>query len=242
MTDPSYFVVIPAAGKGARFSPSGDTVKQHANLLGKSILQRAIEPFISHEKIKYVVVVLSPDESHPQWVDSDIEHQKLSFQRVGGSSRAESVLNGIRSLGTLAGPADWILVHDAVRPLITRGLIDLLMDELTNDSEGGLLACRLVDTIKNSNECNRVTSTVDRKHLWAAQTPQMFRRATLERALSMTIDRSDITDESSAIETLGINPLLVESDSTNFKITYAHDLDRAKLVLTKGTKTKGTEI
>ena len=99
-----------------------------------------------------------------------------------------------------------------------------------------------MDTIKNSNERNRVVSTADRKQLWAAQTPQMFRRANLEQALSTTINRNDITDESSAIEALGINPLLVESDSTNFKITYAHDLDRAKLVLTKRAKKKGAEI
>lgn len=242
MTDPSYFVVIPAAGKGARFSPSGDVVKQHADLLGKSILQRAIEPFISHQKIKCVVVVLSPYDSGLQQVESDIEHQKLSFQRVGGKTRAESVLNGITTLGTLAGPEDWILVHDAARPLITQELIDRLINELTIDSDGGLLACRLVDTIKNSNERNRVVSTADRKQLWAAQTPQMFRRAKLEQALRMTIDRNDITDESSAIEALGINPLLVESDTTNFKITYAHDLDRAKLVLTNGAKKRRAEI
>lgn len=231
MANSSYFVVIPAAGKGKRFSPTGDIVKQHANILGKSILQRAIEPFAVHQKIKRVVVVLSPDDSEPQEIKINTQQQKLSFTYTGGATRAETVINGIRSLGAFAKPDDWILVHDAVRPLVTTELIDRLISDVTSDSEGGLLACRLVDTIKTSDHCNRVIATADRSQLWAAQTPQMFRKDPLERALSMLSDRNDITDESAAIERLGMKPLLVESDASNFKITYAHDLDRAKLIL-----------
>ena len=239
MTNPSYFVVIPAAGKGKRFSPSGDIVKQHASLLGKSILQRAIEPFVAHQKIKSVVVVLSPDEPDLRGNESYAEHQKLSFTRTGGGTRAETVINGIRSFGAFAKPEDWILVHDAARPLVTTALIDRLISNVMDDSAGGLLACRLVDTIKSSDDRNRVASTTDRSKLWAAQTPQMFRRNVLEQALSMLSDLNDITDESAAIEALGIKPLLVESDSSNFKITYAHDLDRAKIVLAQRNSMRG---
>ena len=134
-------------------------------------------------------------------------------------------------MGAFAKPDDWILVHDAVRPLVTIELIDRLISDVTSESEGGLLACRLVDTIKSSDHRNRVVSTADRSQLWAAQTPQMFRKDPLERALSMLSDRNDITDESAAIERLGMKPLLVESDASNFKITYADDVDRAKLIL-----------
>ncbi|MEJ6563842.1 MAG: 2-C-methyl-D-erythritol 4-phosphate cytidylyltransferase [Burkholderiales bacterium] len=228
---PSYFVVIPAAGKGTRFGSQGNAVKQHEDLLGKSVLQRSIEPFLEHKKINGVVVVLSDGDTGAENLTESLDQSKLTIVSLGGKTRAETVLNGIRSLGGEVRDVDWILVHDAARPLITAELIDRLIDGVGNYSDGGLLACRLVDTIKQSDDRDHIFSTVDRKKFWSAQTPQMFRRATLEEALEGKNNFEEITDESSAVERLGMKPRLIQSEADNFKITYERDLDRAQLVL-----------
>ena len=227
---PSYFAVIPAAGKGERYSAGKNIVKQHVDLNGKSILEWSIEPFVNHKHIRGVLVVLSPEDPHIHTLKKNNPNGKLRIISSGGETRAETVLNGIRSLGLDAKPNDWILVHDAVRPMISGELIDRLIKAVKNNAEGGLLACRLTDTVKRSDTKNRVNSTLDRKELWSAQTPQIFRKKDLENALSSSGGSMQITDESSAIETLGIKPLLVESELENFKVTYAHDLVRAKMV------------
>jgi 2-C-methyl-D-erythritol 4-phosphate cytidylyltransferase len=231
---PSYFAVIPAAGKGERYSAGKSIVKQHVDLNGKSILEWSIEPFVNHKNIRGVLVVLSPDDPH-------IHALKKNNYFIGGGTRAETVLNGIRSLGLDAQPNDWILVHDAVRPMISEELIDRLIKAVKNNAEGGLLACRLTDTVKRSDTKNRVNSTLDRKELWSAQTPQIFRKKDLETALSSSGGSMEITDESSAIETLGIKPLLVESELENFKVTYAHDLVRAKMVFQERNSRKAVK-
>ena len=228
---PSYFVVIPAAGKGTRFGAQGKVAKQHVDLGGKSVLQRSIEPFLEHKKIHGVVVVLSGGDTGAKRITEDIDRSKLTIVLSGGETRAESVLNGIKSLDGEVCDTDWILVHDAARPLITAELIDRLIEGVANYSDGGLLACRLVDTIKQSDDRDQVVSTADRKKLWSAQTPQMFRRVALEDALEKTKHLDEITDESSAVERMGMKPRLIESEADNFKITYECDLDRAQLVL-----------
>lgn len=238
---PSYFVVIPAAGKGTRFESQDKAVKQHVDLLGKSMLQRSIEPFLQHKKINGVVVVLSGDDTGADKLTESLGRSKLTIVLLGGNTRAETVLNGIRSLGGKVCDTDWILVHDAARPLITVELIDRLIDGVENYSDGGLLACRLVDTIKQSDDYDQVVSTADRKNLWSAQTPQMFTRATLEQALKITKNLGEITDESSAVERLGMKPRLIESEADNFKITYQGDLDRAQLVLQQRSLRKVAE-
>ena len=141
-------------------------MKQHEDLLGKSVLQRSIEPFLEHKKINGVVVVLSDGDTGAENLTESLDQSKLTIVSLGGKTRAETVLNGIRSLGGEVRDVDWILVHDAARPLITAELIDRLIDVVGNYSDGGLLACRLVDTIKQSDDRDHIFSTVDRKKFW----------------------------------------------------------------------------
>jgi len=127
-----------------------------------------------------------------------------------------------------AAADDWVLVHDAARPGLTTELIEHLADSLRDDAVGGLLALPVVDTLKRGGNDRRVQATVPRSGLWAAQTPQMFRYAMLRRALEQV---DDVTDESSAIEAMGLQPKLIEGSPRNFKVTLPQDVLLAELYL-----------
>ena len=225
------FVIIPAAGLGTRFSDNGEAVKQHASLLGQTILERSVAPFLSHPSVHKILVVLSRE-------DLEIDHLRGRYQKTicevvpcGGPSRTATVLNALTQLKEEVSDDDWILVHDAARPLISRDLIDRLIDVVKETDVGGLLACQVSDTVKLSTSHSRVTKTLDRKNLWFAQTPQMFRYRILFDALESSVGDDSITDESSAVEARGFSPLLVASDATNFKITQPSDIEIARVIL-----------
>ena len=147
----------------------------------------------------------------------------------GGTTRAHSVLNGLGALYACGARSnDWVLVHDAARCLITPAQITMLIDACRNDPVGGLLALRLPDTLKRE-QGGRVAQTLDRQDKWLAQTPQMFRLGQLSEALKAA--GNAVTDESSALEALGRQPLLVEGSAQNFKVTYPADFALADAVL-----------
>ena len=127
---------------------------------------------------------------------------------------------------------DWALVHDAARCLVTPAQINALIDACEDDEVGGLLAHKLPDTLKQEVE-GRVGQTLDRSDKWLAQTPQMFRIGVLMTALSQAGDQ--VTDESSAMEALGLKPKLVPGSAQNFKVTYPEDFALAEAVLTART-------
>ena len=128
---------------------------------------------------------------------------------------------------------DWILVHDAARPGLSTTLLEALLDALQDDAVGGLLAMPVADTLKQSQLENRVKKTVSRQHLWQAQTPQMFRYATLKKALS-DFDGS-ATDEAEAVEALGLQPKLVQGELANLKVTYPQDLEMLEALFEKNS-------
>jgi 2-C-methyl-D-erythritol 4-phosphate cytidylyltransferase len=123
---------------------------------------------------------------------------------------------------------DWVLVHDAARPCLTVALVEKLIAEVGDDDAGGLLAVPVADTLKRAHEGRRVLQTVPRDDLWQAQTPQMFRHRLLLDALDFA---PKVTDEASAIETLGLSPRLVAADISNLKVTYPLDLQLAEWIL-----------
>ena len=123
---------------------------------------------------------------------------------------------------------DWVLVHDAARCLITHEQINALIDACLPDAVGGLLALKLPDTLKRE-VAGRAVQTVERQDKWLAQTPQMFRIAQLQQALTAAGDA--VTDEASALECLGMAPLLVEGSAQNFKVTYPQDFALAQAIL-----------
>ena len=220
--------LIPAAGTGSRLGD--ERHKQYMSLLGKPMLAYSIAVLANHPRIAAVFVVISSEDNLFQSLDWDVSETKVQVLRAGGATRSQSVANGLRALGDDVGADDWVLVHDAARPCLSSELLDRLIDGVGDDDVGGLLATRIADTIKTADTDNRVTETRPRDGLWGAQTPQMFRRGLLESALSKA-QSDQVTDESSAIECLGLQPLLIESDTDNLKVTFSGDLRLAEAIL-----------
>lgn len=212
-----FHVIIPAAGTGNRMQ--NVLPKQYMPLAGKPIISHTIQTFFNHPRIASVHVALSADDIF--WRDLPLDPaSKLKLHYTGGESRSETVLNTLRSIQ--AADDDWVLVHDAARPGLTPALLDNLLNTLENDAVGGLLALPVADTLKKSDYSNKVASTVERAGLWQAQTPQMFRYGVLNNAL--TTFRGTPTDEAETIEALGLQPMLVQGELRNLKITYPQDL------------------
>jgi 2-C-methyl-D-erythritol 4-phosphate cytidylyltransferase len=122
-----------------------------------------------------------------------------------------------------------VLVHDAARPCLTEAQLGRLIDEVGVDGSGGLLALPLADTLKRGED-GRVGITLERTGLWCAQTPQLFRVASLRAALGGGA-LEEITDEASAMERTGHAPRLVLGGAANLKVTTAEDLVLARAIL-----------
>ena len=229
MTSPRFFALIPAAGVGARMG--GSHPKQYLQLGALPMLRHVLDTFASATVIAHTYLVVSPQDGYIDGLLADAPHlqDRVTVLRVGGATRQQSVLNGLRALQ--ADADDWILVHDAARPGLTCAMIDQLLAAVGNDTVGGLLALPVTDTLKRSDG-ERVGQTVARAGLWAAQTPQMFRLGLLTTALKQA---SDVTDEASAIEALGLQPLLVPGSTRNFKVTLPEDGALATLILKGST-------
>lgn len=220
---PRYFALIPCAGLGSRAGTAGP--KQYERVAGQPLVWHTLSAFAGVKRISRTVVVVAPGDG---FFERNPTTSALVVP-VGGPTRAATVANGLRELRRAgAVDNDWVLVHDAARCLITPELIDRLIDACDGDEVGGLLAHPLADTLK-LGEGGRVAETINRGDKWQAQTPQMFRLGMLRQALEGASER--VTDESSAIEAMGLRPLLVESGAQNFKVTYPEDFAMAEAVL-----------
>lgn len=186
-------------------------------------MEHTLAAFAGVVRIASVLVVVAPGD------DRLGERCGYSVAACGGATRAASVANGLEELVRRGASAnDWVLVHDAARCLVTPAWIDRLVDACLADEVGGLLAQPLADTLKREED-GRVSATVPRTNKWLAQTPQMFRIGMLRQALDQAEDA--VTDEASAIEALGLQPLLVPGSAHNFKVTWPEDFLLAEAVL-----------
>jgi 2-C-methyl-D-erythritol 4-phosphate cytidylyltransferase len=216
--------VVPCAGVGSRSGAAGP--KQYALLAGATVVAHTLRALRAVPRLQQVLVVLSPGDD--QFEAAAPDHTQAPA-RVGGDTRAASVLAGLAELLQRgAHPDDWVLVHDAARCLLRPEWVQRLIDACEHDAVGGLLALPLADTLKQEVD-GRVSATVDRAHKWQAQTPQMFRLGQLQHALQHA--GAQVTDEASAIEALGLAPRLVPAPLENFKVTYPADFDLADRLL-----------
>ena len=223
-----YIAVIPAAGTGSRMG--GALPKQYASVRDRPLLYYAIARLCAHPSIHRVCVILASDDRRFETYDWTPFAVRLEPLYVGGDSRAATVLNALERISNQTNVDDWILVHDAARPCLSAQMLDRLIDEVGDDHAGGLLAIPVADTLKRADGERRSIRTESRTGLWQAQTPQMFRYNLLLRALR-SCDLGEATDESAAVEALGVKPKLVQSDATNLKVTHLHDLAHAELIL-----------
>lgn len=224
------YAIIVAAGSGQRFV--SDTPKQFLEIEGKLAIQHSIDAFDSVDEIEGIVLVMPQNQE--LWQDIVLTANKPLMYTTGGSSRAESVLHGLKILAPSVEDITWILVHDAARVCITRTDIKKLITICNQKNQGGLLVKGINDTIKYSQDGDYVNKTIDRNNLYAALTPQMFPYKQLVDVLT-NVDSNSVTDEASAFEQTGIKPLMVKGRSDNFKLTYADDLLMATFILGKRT-------
>ena len=227
------FVIVPAAGGGSRFG--GARPKQYADLAGVPLLARTLDR-LAAVCAEATLVALAPDDADY----ARVVGTRLGVEAAacGGATRAATVRNALAHLASRAGRDDWVLVHDAARPCVSREALLRLMRDLEGDAVGGLLAVPVSDTLKRADGADagaRVLRTEERASLWLAQTPQMFRHHVLAAALSRD-DAMAWTDEAQAVEALSTTgacamPRLVRGDPANLKVTYAADLALAAAIV-----------
>lgn len=223
MSSPSLYALVPCAGTGTRAATP--LPKQFVEVAGRRVIDHTLAALATVTRLRAILVVVAPDEklarinvpasgAIPCWVAG-----------VGGATRAHSVANGLQALRARgASDDDWVLVHDAARCLLQPQWVDALIDACVDDAVGGLLALPLADTLKLAGD-GRATETLPREGKWLAQTPQMFRLGLLERAMAAA---PQATDEASAVEALGLRPLLVMGSRANLKLTWPEDFELAQ--------------
>ena len=144
---------------------------------------------------------------------------------AGGATRSESVRHALHAVPD----ASIVVVHDAARPLVTEDLVRACVAEIEAGWDAAIAAAPVTDTIKEADADGRVRLTLERRHLWAVQTPQAFEASILRRALDADPEAvASATDDASLVEAAGGRVRIVEAPPGNFKITWPEDLERAE--------------
>jgi 2-C-methyl-D-erythritol 4-phosphate cytidylyltransferase len=225
------WAVVPAAGIGKRMQ--SDIPKQYLQLIDRPVIEHTLTRLLAVERVKGVVVALQSGD--PYWPALHIESRKPVIVAAGGAERCQSVMNALEVLASQPGydpETAWALVHDAVRPCVSAGDIENLIDAACGAEAGALLALPVRDTMKRADQDQCVAHTVDRDGLWHALTPQLFACERLSAALAAALDDGFmVTDESSAMEHAGYRPGLVPGREDNIKITRPADLRLAELYM-----------
>ncbi|MGH8218037.1 MAG: 2-C-methyl-D-erythritol 4-phosphate cytidylyltransferase [Steroidobacteraceae bacterium] len=225
-----YWLVMPAAGSGRRFQ--GPLPKQYARLLDRTVIEWALAPFAGDPRCAGLVVALATDDQHWPHIAARVAAEKEVIVARGGPERAHSVRGGLAALSDRAAADDWVLVHDAARPCLSRTDLDRLLAEGSDHPVGAVLAAPVADTLKACTEDDGIERTVDRAGLWRALTPQLFRYGALRAALDAAISAGrSPTDEAQALEWTGARPRAVRGSAMNLKITTAADLALAAALL-----------
>lgn len=215
------WVVVPAAGRGARFG--GDVPKQYLEVAGEPLIAHSLRALFAHPGVAGAIVVLAEGDTRWQgWSDGS---GRPVIACTGGDSRAESVLAGLAALPEDVRADAFVLVHDAARPNLRLADLSALLERGREDPVGAILAAPVRDTLKRAGDDGGIDGTEPRQRLWRALTPQLFRRLQLRRALEAAArDGVEVTDEAMAMERQGLRPLLVEGAEDNIKVTTPTDL------------------
>ncbi|HEY0828592.1 MAG TPA: 2-C-methyl-D-erythritol 4-phosphate cytidylyltransferase [Bacilli bacterium] len=217
-------VIIVAAGKGSRMRTKES--KQYLYLRGKPIIVHTLERFQQIEEVDSIVLVVGfDDRMRCQKYVEEYGLSKVNSIIAGGGERQESVYKGILALDT-----EWVMVHDGVRPFVSMDKVVEVWKE-AKKTGAAVLAVPMKDTIKSVDRTGRIEATLDRRSLWAVQTPQAFRLADLKKAHQQAIEEQFLgTDDASLVERLGVFVHVVEGDYSNIKITTLEDLQWAEFV------------
>ena len=221
-----FAVILPAAGSSHRFRDK-NYKKPYAPLGGRAVWLHSAERFLNRPDVSQVIVVVAEEdrEEFNRKFGANIAILGVDVC-LGGAERSDSVQN---ALAMLRDDIDLVAVHDAARPCLADKLIDAVF--AAAEKEGAaILALPVPSTLKQVDRQERVEQTVDRTHLWEAQTPQVFRRDLLEKAYAARAGQS-ATDDAGLVEQLGQQVVVVEGSPLNLKITTREDLKLAEQVL-----------
>lgn len=211
-------VIIVAAGSSRRMGFN----KLEYSLAGSSVLQHSVATFLSISHVDRVVVV-----STNTLFKSLEPHSKLVHAQ-GGSERHLSVAAGLSAIDS---NCDQIAIHDGARPLVTQEQI-LKVWEAAKIYGAAASAHQITDTVKRSDKQHFATESIDREHLWAMETPQIFSTKLIKEAYSEILKSETlVTDEVSAVEYIGTATKLVNNTSPNIKITFPADIQLAESLL-----------
>lgn len=231
---PKFAVILPAAGRSSRFRDKEK--KPFATLDGRAVWLRCAELFVTRDDVCQTILVVSAEdmELFRRRYTANIAFMDIKIVE-GGAERFDSIAN---ALAVLKPEAEFVAVHDAVRPCLTEELISKVFAEAEKRG-AALLAVPVSDTLKEVDAQHQITGTVSRKGLWQAQTPQVFKREMLVEAYARRAQfGKEITDDAQLVEALGLKVHVVEGASTNVKITTKGDLFLAEAVLKSLPKPK----
>jgi 2-C-methyl-D-erythritol 4-phosphate cytidylyltransferase len=232
----NYAVIFPAAGKSSRFRDKEK--KPFVNLDGRAVWLRTVEQFITRNDVVQCVIVVATDdqEMFRRRFGANMAFMNLQIAN-GGSERFESVAN---ALALLKPEAEFVAIHDAVRPCITEAQISSVFAK-AQQTGAALLGVPVSETVKQVNDKHQITATVPRQGMWLAQTPQVFRRDWLAEAYDQRGKLGkNITDDAQLVEAAGHPVHVVEGAATNIKITTRGDLYLAEAILKSLPKPKPT--
>lgn len=217
-------VIVVAAGKGLRMG--GQVPKQHLPLAGKPVLVHTLEAFQSMELVHSVVLVVGPgDEARSSEYISRYKLHKVNTVLTGGSERQASVYQGLLALDP---EVEWVLVHDGVRPFVTREEASDCL-EAARKHGAAVVAVPAKDTVKIVEPDGRIASTPDRSTVWSIQTPQAFRVRDLVAAHELAMQENFTgTDDAMLVERTGQPVYVVRGGYHNLKITTPEDLEWAE--------------
>ena len=229
-------VIIVAAGRGNRAGGSkNSSPKQFQKVGGTSILARTLCKFARNAEIDYITTTIHKDDLR-FWKNVQLEldqfltreeNQKILQPVIGGNTRQESVFQGLDSISK-STPTK-VLIHDAVRPFLINETISELVQAISAESPAVLVAVPVVDTLKQVDDSQIVTGTMNRDGVWQAQTPQGFIFEIIYNAHleAKKIERNDFTDDTAICEWAGIPVKIVEGERNNIKLTSKDDMRQA---------------
>ncbi|MCZ8517234.1 2-C-methyl-D-erythritol 4-phosphate cytidylyltransferase [Paenibacillus filicis] len=226
MTD-KLGVVIVAAGKGSRMRTKES--KQYLLLKHKPIIVHTLERFQRLEAVDSIVLVTGAEDlERCEGYVAEYGLSKVTHVIAGGQERQDSVYRGLLEL---SGSADWVMVHDGVRPFTAEEHILACLGKM-KETGAAVLAVPVKDTIKVVNPAGTIEATPDRRSLWAIQTPQAFRFSLLLQAYEQAArDGFAGTDDAMLVERLGVPVQVVEADYYNIKITTPEDMPWAEWII-----------
>jgi len=225
--------LVPAAGRGTRL---GQTLpKALIPLCGQPMVAWTVAA-LERTPVVEAIILVAPPDSLDDFEELRRENgwQKVTAIVPGGADRQQSVWLGLKVMPT---ETEWVIVHDAARPLVTPSLIIAVWEAAQEIGTAAIAALPCTDTVKRSLDGVVVAETLEREQLWLAQTPQVFAADLLHQAHEQAIkDGCVATDDAMLVERLGVPVRLVMGDPTNLKITYPTDLLLAEALLREGKK------